>query len=152
MDDYLTKPLHPEELIEVVERLGQPGTLEACHQYLPDSSEVFNPQAMWSRVGEDLELLEELIDLFLSDYPQRLTQLQEALSRADYTTLARSAHAMKGALGNMSANAAYTAALTLEARARAGDQPGAASALANLKTELERLQPALTAFIGTKHP
>jgi HPt (histidine-containing phosphotransfer) domain-containing protein len=59
--------------------------------------------------------------------------------------VARIAHMLRGAVGNIGAQAICAAASQLERSGRAGDRAQAAAASATLETELERLVPVLIA-------
>jgi HPt (histidine-containing phosphotransfer) domain-containing protein len=98
------------------------------------------------QAGGDRELLRELVQLFLVDQPRGLAALREALAAGSPATLAAAAHRLKGALAIVGARAAHDAALRLEALGRQGSLVGAEQACALLHAELERVQPALTAF------
>jgi CheY-like chemotaxis protein/HPt (histidine-containing phosphotransfer) domain-containing protein len=149
MDGYVTKPLHPTELFEVIARL----TASAAH--MPETSpapegeqDILDRRTLWERVAGDADLLREIIELFLADCPERLMELHEALTHQDCTALARAAHRLKGALGNISANHALAAVRCVETSARAGDVHAATEALARLEDELARLTPLLAVFTG----
>ena len=147
MDGYVSKPLRPTELFEVIARLTAPA---ASTPETPAASEeeqdILDRQTLWERVAGDAELLREIIELFLADCPERLLELHEALTHQDCTALARAAHRLKGALGNISANCPGGGAV--ETSARAGDVHAATKALARLENELARLTPLLTVCAG----
>lgn len=105
---------------------------------------VVDRAALLATVEGDMELLKELVKLFLADYPNRLAGLREAMTVHDTPALARGAHTLKGALGNLAADAAYTAALCLERFARTEDLPQLTDAYSALESEIERLVPVLT--------
>lgn len=52
--------------------------------------------------GKD-SLLDELIDLFVSDLPRRLSAIAQAVARADAQALALQAHALRGSAANFGA-------------------------------------------------
>jgi HPt (histidine-containing phosphotransfer) domain-containing protein len=59
--------------------------------------------------------------------------------------VARIAHMLRGAVGNIGTQAIYAAASQLERSGRPGDRAQADAASATLETELERLVPVLIA-------
>jgi HPt (histidine-containing phosphotransfer) domain-containing protein len=105
---------------------------------------VIDRAALLATVEGDMELLKELVNLFLADYPSRLAGLREAMTARDTTALARGAHTLKGALGNLAAHTAYTAAVCLEQLARTEDLSQVTDAYTALESEIERLVPVLT--------
>ncbi|MBI3877481.1 MAG: response regulator, partial [Verrucomicrobia bacterium] len=147
MDDYVVKPV---ELLE----------LEAALQRKRDRVRPALTTASPAEAGATLDLkvienirelrepgqgdpLADLIGLFLSDAPDRLTKMQAALMKAESETLRELAHAFKGSASNLGARplAAYCAAL--EQRAQAGDLAGAAVPLGQLITEYDRVEQVL---------
>jgi len=152
MDGYVTKPLRPTELFEVI------ASVTASAAYAPETpaapgeeQDILDRKTLWERVAGDADLLREIVELFLADCPDRLMELHEALTHQDCATLARAAHRLKGALGNISANHALAAVRRVEASARAGDIHAATEAVARLEDELARLTSLLTVCAGDGH-
>lgn len=98
------------------------------------------------RVEGDVELLKELVDLFRDDSARLLRELHAALDQGDARALERSAHALKGSVGNFCASSAWEAALNLETLARSGVIVGAEEALHALDREVEALNADLASF------
>ena len=107
---------------------------------------VLDVVAIRARVQGDEELLQEIVKLYLEDYPRMWSAVRDAVSRGDASALERAAHALKGSIANFETNATYNAALRLESLGRAGDLTGATEALKLLEEALERLRVALTDF------
>jgi HPt (histidine-containing phosphotransfer) domain-containing protein len=99
-----------------------------------------------SRVGGDVELLREVIGLFLDDYPQSLEMIREAVARGDKSSLERHAHSLKGSVSTFGAQEAFDAALALEKQGRTGDLTAAAEGLRQLEHALSALRPGLEAL------
>ena len=96
-----------------------------------------------SRVGGDVELLIEVIDLFLDDYPSTLEKIKSAVASGDANALEQHAHSLKGSVSTFGAGRAFEAAFELEKRGRAGDLTGAQEGLLRLEQALESLRPEL---------
>jgi len=101
------------------------------------------------RSGGDVELLRELADLFLAEYPSQLAALSSAVERADTEEVDRAAHMLKGSVANFGAAAAVNRLLELERAGRKCDLAGCGPALAErvhllevLRTELSDLSVA----------
>jgi signal transduction histidine kinase/DNA-binding response OmpR family regulator/HPt (histidine-containing phosphotransfer) domain-containing protein len=110
------------------------------------SAALLDEPALRERVGDDPELLIEIIDLFLGETPRLVEAIDNAIAERDANKVERSAHRLKGAVGNFGARSAASAALQLEIVGRSGDVAGAAAGCATLKREIEKLQPVLTAL------
>lgn len=106
---------------------------------------VFNRAAALERVGGDQELLQEIVELYLGEYPALLSEIQSAVSRQDAQQLYRSAHTLKGSLGALGAEAAQQGALALEMSGRQGQLETAGSMLADLERLLTQLHAELAA-------
>ena len=148
MDGYISKPIRIEELFEVIESLGSTAVAAKPGMSHRDASmSVLDSAAALARVEGDKDTLVEMTNLFLEEKPKLLAAVREAVSRRDAKALEYAAHALKGSVGNFSAEGAFQAALNLEIMGRQGDLSGAREAYELLHVQIERLQPALQALI-----
>jgi signal transduction histidine kinase/CheY-like chemotaxis protein len=104
MDGYLSKPLDPRLLCAVVEEEVPAASLRPA----------FERDAALERLGGDTQLLSEVIQLFLADCPLRLAAMKKAVDTRDAGEIAREAHRLKGAAGNLSAISLFETAAILE--------------------------------------
>ena len=79
------------------------------------------------------EFLEELIDVYLEDTPNRLVQLRQALDGGDTETLIREAHTLKSSSANLGAMALSALAKTMEFAGRNGK-------LADMETDVHQFK------------
>lgn len=98
------------------------------------------------RVGGDEGLLREIAVLFLDEYPAMMAKIRAALDSGSAVDLERAAHSLKGSVGNFGAQAAFQAALRLEAIGRSRDLTSAREAFRNLIDAMDSLHPSLTAL------
>ncbi len=84
MDDYVSKPIHPEELDAAIARC----TGEISHFELARALEL---------VEGDEGLLESIVKLFLERTPERLEAIRAALDAQDAANVERNAHTMEDA-------------------------------------------------------
>jgi CheY-like chemotaxis protein len=152
MDDYVSKPIQSKLLFDIIESLMPPlpASETSAAADCSDASPFDYVQAL-SRVEGDVELLMELVEMFVADSARLLDEIRAAISRHDSQSLERAAHAFKGSVSNFAAAAATGAALKLEQMARSADLSQASVACQQLETEVERLRPALAA-IGSNAP
>ncbi len=145
MDGYISKPIHARGLYGEIERClhraegGAPMTINE-----KEPTEQLTRAALLERVEGDQELLVEIINLFVDDAPRLMKTMRDALQQGDMTLLERSAHSMKGAASNLSANFTVAAAMRLEKNAKDGDAASAKASFANLEAAVDRLLPVLT--------
>ena len=84
MDSYIAKPIQLEELRKALKlhRADPPAVGEDTGGKEP-ASEVIDRAALLASVGGDMEPLAELVRLFLDTYPRTLSEVREAVARAD---------------------------------------------------------------------
>ena len=144
MDGYISKPINSRGLFAEIKRCLagiKRSTLMA--ENLSQQVEQLDRASLLERVEGDQELLAEMIRLFLADAPQLLNAMRNALQQGDMILLERSAHSMKGAAGNMSAQVTVDAASQLEQSAKNGDAESSRANLVALEGAVERLLPVL---------
>jgi CheY-like chemotaxis protein/HPt (histidine-containing phosphotransfer) domain-containing protein len=150
MDDYLTKPIKPEELSAALGRLlGDDRTatvpLAAAPAEAEPMAEGFDLTAALKYVGGDRELLDELLGIFTEDAPVRIEAIRQAIARGNTTELTREAHTLKGALKVIGATTASGLAMALEEASRAGDADSSEKLAKELEREMDRLLQSLMA-------
>jgi two-component system sensor histidine kinase/response regulator len=151
MDEYLTKPIKPEELSAALSRIPRdgrpapaPAQAAAPADVAPDAP--FDSAVALTYVGGDRELLDELLTIFVEDAPIRLEAIRRALAvNGDATELAREAHTLKGSLKVIGAMPAAQLAQDLEEMARSGKRDDAGKTAAKLEREMDRLLQSLRA-------
>ncbi len=145
MDDYVSKPVDADELIDVVEGLVDArGAERVARGPAPARvDQVLDRAALLQGVDGDLELLAEVLELFRTERENSSAEITAALARGDLGALSRAAHRLKGSLGVVGATAARGAAERLEMRASASAATEAAAEWVCLEAELARLAPEL---------
>jgi PAS domain S-box-containing protein len=145
MDDYLSKPVKPLELAEILERWGTlvvPETRTAP----PDTAagEVIDLTVLESLRDLQQEgapdLIEKLIELYLSDTRARLAKLHVALKLKDASALQQLAHSLKGSCSNLGVRGVAALCAELEETLDDGGLDGAGALLTRLEAEFERVQ------------
>jgi HPt (histidine-containing phosphotransfer) domain-containing protein len=78
----------------------------------------FDRAALLQRIEGDTELLDEVLQIFLNDCPGMLEKIKRAAAERDAKALMFTAHALKGAAGNVCASRICAVALKLELMAK----------------------------------
>lgn len=91
--------------------------------------------------GGDMELLGEVIGVFLEDHVNQVTEIRSAIDAGDAPRLGRAAHALKGSVSNFGAESARNVAFELE-------QMGTGNDLANVVDARDRLEAELAALVA----
>jgi two-component system, sensor histidine kinase and response regulator len=119
MDDYVSKPVRADELLETVVRwVGSEATVSGTA--LPTSEPGFDPGALAAQVGDDPEILRRIMDTFLIDGRRQLDAVRDAIERGAPGDAEFPAHALKGAAGNVGARGLEQAVQKIELAAREG--------------------------------
>ncbi len=114
MDGYLSKPIDPATLFATVEDPSSDHRAASSAAQPPRPPAPIDRAGLMRRLGDDYELLEQVIGLFLADCPLRLAAIQAAVDLRDAEQIRTTAHALKGSAGNLSADTLAEAARTLE--------------------------------------
>jgi HPt (histidine-containing phosphotransfer) domain-containing protein len=96
-----------------------------------------------ARMDNDEGLLKEIITIFVEHSESYLDNLRHAIMDGDSDEVYRTAHTLKGAVGNFPAAAAFEATLKLEMMGRAGDMANAKQVYLDVESLINRLKPAL---------
>ena len=101
---------------------------------------AFDRDLALSRVGGDLELLQEIALLFLSDSERMAGEIGKSVQARDANALDRSAHTLKGCVLNFGAQRLYDCSLALERMGRSGDLTDVDGVYRSLKSEIAQLE------------
>jgi len=151
MDDYISKPIRSDELFEILEKQTLHSSSdvkdkirkgEATERF--QREDVFSISEAFNAVDGDVDLLRELVALFLNDYPHRLEQIRRGLSSNEAQTVKREAHSLKGSLGYLGAQPAREAAYELEKIGKSGDLSKGKQALAVHENKINDLVEMLS--------
>ena len=145
MDDYIAKPIHAQELFDLIEGKSNPSTESAPQPPMaPPAEMVVNwPEAL-QLVRGDRKLLGELVKIALPEIPRLMAELRQSLADGDAMSVRLSAHTLKGSLRCFGSTAAFEQLLRLERMGREGNLAEAPSILAVLEGEIARIVQALT--------
>lgn len=149
MDGYTSKPIRIGELEKVLAELIPPRKTSkepVSERSLVDG--VIDRAALLAGIDGDHRLLRELVRLFMTDYPQRLAEIKEAIRHRNAGALGRAAHTLKGSVGNFAAQKAFAASERLEKMGRDGDLDHAGETCVTLESELTALSDALRRLTG----
>ena len=147
MDAYVSKPIRPDELFQVIEhQLALSGVAHLRVVGRQFSAEDFDAASVMDRVGGDFKVLQELTAIFWDDCPRMLSNIRKALEARSPADLSRAAHMLKGSVANFGSKSASDAALKLEMLWQSGTLKGGDKLFSMLEESLSRLRPALVAL------
>ena len=160
MDDYVPKPVKPEELEAVLRSWVERGvgvSEETLSGHSFDSAKAPDEGIKPSldrdvlerlRVMGGAEMFSELARTFLRDAPARLAELRRVVEAGDVELVERPAHALKGSSGSMGATRMAELCAALQDAGLSRDPARGAQLLGCLETEYERVRLALVAEVS----
>lgn len=166
MDNYISKPIRTEHLFEILEGIApsaempdepQPahiaaGPMLTFEKPAQGTDSVVEAKSIFDRadaleqcLGSN-EMLMQLARVFLQNADQMMAAIDTAINEQDPKALHRTAHTLKGAVGNLAAKKTYEAALQLEQMGRNNNLNGAAEGFERLRQHLRQLKLHLQEF------
>ena len=147
MDAYLTKPLEPGTLLEVLHRF-LPAAPAAAPARSVDPIHIFGRDAYLQRLMGNRPAAARILNLFLLSTPQLLAEVRDAAGAGAWEQAARKLHQLVGSCATVSATELQDQARELEAQLKGAAPDAAPAALADLDLAFERFHPVATAFIA----
>ncbi len=160
MDDYLSKPVRPEMLVEALKRCTPaevlPGTAPLHEEDSRTSRRAVSIEPavlnqLYNVIGHDRpQMLVDLINTFLQDVPQRFAEIERALQNEDMSQVRAMAHPLKSSAASLGALAFSRLCEQLEEAAAENPDLGyITQRFGQLRTEFERVQQALEQYKRT---
>jgi len=160
MDDYITKPIDPDELETKLFRWLTMGDMyqapvnnappaAVIPQSVPDNSSRDDADPIWQRaellrrVHNRDSHLNQVVQVFVDTTPPRVTSLKEAMAGSDFETAAQIAHSLKGATASICAKRLQKLTASIEQQARVHSSDGWPELIAVLDYEVKQLLAAL---------
>jgi CheY-like chemotaxis protein len=155
MDDYLSKPISSGKLFDII---GNVGTNIAVQQE-PDARIVnglndrfdsfeIDKKMIEDAFDKDWEFFREVVDLFVTDYPQMVDNLKLMIASGDSAAFSRYAHSIKGMVRLFKADQPSRLAEELEMKGRTGDLSGLAEKVDQLSDSLGQLKNSLLSLLS----
>lgn len=152
MDDFLGKPISIGDLEAMILKWFDPATSTtqpARQRPLAAFGEKPDRNLLLARVGNDPDVLAELIRLFREESPRLLESMKQAVAAGDAERLNREAHEFKGNCMNMGALRLKRLAETLEKQGHQGLPTGTECLLMELEAEYLAMEAELLKLLDT---
>jgi PAS domain S-box-containing protein len=119
MNDFVTKPINPQELIAVLCRWIKPGLKQASVQVAPPSQAIralpgFDLSSLRDMLDGNEALIAELLITLRDGLKNTRADIDACLERQDYRAAHALTHSVKGMSGSMGATALYQATTVLD--------------------------------------
>jgi two-component system, sensor histidine kinase and response regulator len=155
MNDYITKPIDPDQLITtlahwikprggklpVTTKNEKPRTMTA--KKLPKSLPGINIKTALKRMSGNKQLLVKLLLVFADDYAEVVENISKALATENIDLARRLTHSLKGISGNLSADEVFAASQDLEDAIKKGGKSHTDTCLVTLEKALQKVIKAV---------
>ncbi len=145
MDDYLSKPVSPQQLADTLQRWLQPGASAPAGipapAAAPPAATLFAPGQVLEQLGDDLEMSREILAELPGAMQQEMAACTTALNRRppDREAAVRAAHTLKGLAAQAGSTLLQAQALNLEQQLRGSEYGLGQSLLPKLGSTLAAL-------------
>ncbi len=159
MDDYISKPMKPDSLAELLKNYlqgssGSEGNTSEREDSqvertdaVTEEREVFRELELLSRLGDDHNLMRELLEEVLKELPKRLHNLKLAAENNNAQDVRFYAHSIKGMAGNIAAIRMRETAFQLETMGANQELSGMEELISELENEFELLKTELNRYL-----
>jgi CheY-like chemotaxis protein/HPt (histidine-containing phosphotransfer) domain-containing protein len=142
MDDYVSKPINPNDLFEAIARVVTGGPVAG-------GVPVFDRAVALHHVGGEPEILRQLVEMFLEQGTARMRSVEEALALGDARKLEHGAHALKGTAATLGMSRLRDTAYTVERLGSEGKATEAAGAVLEMRAAMDEVVEALKAEMAS---
>ena len=111
---------------------------------------VFDKDEALKMFEGDEEFLKELVEIFINDAPEHMSEIEEAVDSRNSKALEKSAHKLKGAVANFGKNATTDTAFKLETMGKENNLDEVEEVYGTLVKDVENLMNALKEFVRTE--
>ncbi len=163
MDDYISKPINPQEMFSVIKKWVKAGAEDTAESEaeikeeaviqaanpipVPEVKETeegyespVNMKTAMERFDNDMEFFKRMVDEFLSYVPEQIKSLEDAVKSGNADELQKSGHSIKGTAGMLSADRVSSVAMSIETKGNNHDISDVPGLLEELKSEILQLE------------
>ena len=146
MDDYISKPLEPDQVFATIQRWTQftsparTGKTKPLVAIQESDAPLVDMQTALPRFNGDREMLVELLQQFSAQLPDDILKLTHAVELGNSKELHHLAHNLKGAAATFSVTRVTSLALEIETVAREGKTQEALNAIGEINGESVKLK------------
>ena len=147
MDEYLSKPVQKDQVIDAIERLlsnddknsneNNSPTAESSRDSNSTDSAPINARSLLERSFGSLELAGSLLDELESTGRDRIEEIRNQAEAKDANAMALAAHSLKGATGILCATSLERLSAEIEQAGHAEDLTGIEPLIKEITTEME---------------
>jgi PAS domain S-box-containing protein len=142
MNDFVTKPFSPNNLLEAIQRHTHTKAKAASADVLPPVATELDQQRLDEIYGSDRSYAADMFDVFLSEVLPEFTHIQDLILEQDWPALGKLAHKLKPTLGMVGLTTLEKKLHSIEKQANdSPDQQELQSQWSSVQAELDRSVP-----------
>ncbi len=111
---------------------------------------VFDKEVALKMFEDDVEFLKEMVEIFINDAPEHMSEIREAVYSRNSKALEKSAHKLKGAVANFGKNVTTDTAFKLETMGKENNLDGVEEVYDTFVKDVENLMNALKEFVESE--
>lgn len=105
MNDYVTKPFEELKLFNTIAQLqngtNQAFSIENTLQQTMIEDDLYSLEGIKKLCRNDQKMIDQIVQLFIKEAPEMISELKEAFQNKDYPRLAQQAHKLKSSIDNL---------------------------------------------------
>jgi len=111
MDEYISKPIQGEELLNILEQFANGQILKAK---VPEKKQVCNLEYAHKLMGGNKDIVNEICKTIIIKFPKEIKKIETAILNKDLQTLTITAHALKSGAKSIDANKFLSQVMAME--------------------------------------
>lgn len=149
MDDYISKPVEPDALIHIIEKVlsirgsEKNGELSGYEQ---QADMIFDREKLLRRLGEKEEIANEIVSIFITDAPVQFDSMIKSAAKGDFKVVERLAHRLKGSAATICADSLSDKLMKIERAAKEMDKSKIEMLVKDAETGLNDLFSAIKSY------
>jgi CheY-like chemotaxis protein/HPt (histidine-containing phosphotransfer) domain-containing protein len=161
MNDYISKPVTPQSLIETLKRWLPDQKIIISNSDNENSAIIaaknekrvelcsWDKNALLKRMMGDDYLVKKVVDVFLKEISGQINKLTQLIKIDDFKGAEHQAHTIKGAAGNVGALKIQKLASEIETSAKSGNIESIVSSLPEIENSLQTITIEMQEFISS---
>ncbi len=149
MDDYISKPIIPDQLIKILDRwLNVQRQTEKIQKNIKEESQpIFDFSVLEKMSLGDREFQTDLLKSYVLDVEERFVRLEKFVSESNIDKIINEAHTMKGASYSVGAKKIGDESLGIELSGKNNDLANISQRISSLRNAIEDTKVILKDFI-----
>ena len=151
MDEYITKPIHGDELLMMMERLAK-NRKETGRSQEPVDKKMCNRSHALQLMGGNEDIVDAVIKTMIIRFPEEIEKIRAAIEKQDFDTVTMAAHAMKSGLKSIDAGPVLACVEQVETAGKSQDHARCQALMRSLEPLTEELVRQLGESLSFSKP